>query len=565
MKYLPMTRRELKKLKWKEVDIILVTGDAYVDHPSFGVAVIGRVLLAEGFRVGVISQPDWHTLKDITALGKPRLFFGVTAGNVDSMVANYTASKKRRRRDDYTPGGLGGKRPDRATIVYSNLIKSAYKDVPIVLGGIEASLRRFAHYDWWSNKVRKSVLVDAKADVIAYGMAEKSIVKIAKSIAKNGEIDKDIPGIVYWCTKKPLAGIEIPSFEEISKNKLSYIKAFRIFYNETDPIRGNKIYQRQDLRYVVQNPPELISTTELDRIYSLPYSREVHPECLNKGRVKAIETVKYSITTHRGCYGECNFCAITLHQGRYVVSRSPDSILDEAKLISKRKDFNGTITDVGGPTANMYGFECMVKFNKGACLEKRCLFPKICPSLRIDHTPYIELLRKIRSLDGVKHVFISSGIRYDLILMDRKSGVKFLNELIEHHISGQLKIAPEHISEDVLKLMGKPDRKVLDRFISLFESMRKNRKLYLIGYFIAAHPGCTQDHMEELRNYVKSKMGYTPRQVQIFTPTPLTFSTTMYYTEMNPFTAESVFVEKSEKKRTLQKEMLLRRPQKRKI
>ncbi|OAA31799.1 hypothetical protein AT15_02935 [Kosmotoga arenicorallina S304] len=563
MKHLPMTRHEMKKLGWKEVDIILVTGDAYVDHPSFGVAVIARVLQSEGFRVGVISQPDWRSLDDITALGRPRLFFGVTAGNVDSMVANYTASKKRRRSDDYTPGGLGGKRPDRATLVYSNLIKRAFGGARIVLGGIEASLRRFAHYDWWSNRVRKSVLVDAKADVIAYGMAEKSIIKIARSIAEKGEIGSEIPGIVFWSSNKPDKGIEIPSYDEISIDKLAYVKAFRTIYDETDPIRGTKIYQKQDTRYVIQNPLELISSEELDRIYSLPYTREVHPESIKLGKVKAIETVKFSITTHRGCYGECNFCAITLHQGRYVISRSSDSILSEAKLISQRKDFKGTITDVGGPSANMYGFECSIKFEKGACHEKRCLFPKVCPALRVNHDPYIRLLRQIRKLERVKHVFISSGIRYDLILADRKNGMKFLNELIEHHISGQLKIAPEHISEDVLALMGKPGKEVLDRFISLFKATKGNRKLYLVGYFIAAHPGCKLKHMEELRSYVKSKMGYTPRQIQIFTPTPMTFSTTMFYTEMDPFSAKKIFVEKSEKKRTLQKEMLLRKPQKR--
>ncbi|AKI96848.1 YgiQ family radical SAM protein [Kosmotoga pacifica] len=557
-----MTPSELKKLGWKELDVILVTGDAYVDHPSFGVAVIARVLQAEGFRVGIISQPDWRSLDDITMLGRPRLFFGVTAGNVDSMVANYTASKKKRKIDAFTPGGHGGKRPDRATIVYSNLIRRAFKDTIIILGGIEASLRRFAHYDWWSNRVRKSVLVDSKADIIVYGMAEKSIVKVAKSISETGQINTEISGIMYWSSKKPSEGIEIPSFEDISNDKMAYIRAFKQLYTETDPIRGRKVYQKQDTRYVIQNPPELISRNELDKIYSLPYSREVHPYCLKKGHVKAIETVKYSITTHRGCYGECNFCSITLHQSRYVVSRSIESILNEVKHISKQKGFKGTITDVGGPTANMYGFECSIKFKKGACKDKRCLFPTPCPALKVNHSIYLKLLKKIREIDGIKHVFVSSGIRYDLIIADKEYGAIFLKELIDHHISGQLKIAPEHVSPEVLRLMGKPEKGILDKFIDLFKSQLKGRKLYLIGYFIAAHPGCRENHMIELKKYVKSKMGYTPQQVQIFTPTPSTFSTAMYYAERDPITGKDIFVEKSEKGRLRQKERLLRKPQK---
>lgn len=557
MRHIPMTREEMKARGWDQLDVILITGDAYVDHPSFGVAIIARVLEAKGFKVGVISQPNWKTPDEITRLGKPRLFFGITAGNVDSLVANYTASRKKRKRDDYTPGGFGGKRPDRATIVYSNLVRRVFKDVPIILGGIEASLRRFGHYDWWSNRVRKSVLVDSKVNLIAYGMAEKSIIKIAERLRNTGEIPKDISGTVYWSSKKPGSGIELPSYDEISSDRFSYLQAFKILYRETDPNSGRVIYQKQDTRYVIQNPPALSTTEELDWIYSLPYTREVHPYCLERGYVKALETVKFSITSHRGCYGECNFCALTLHQGKYIVSRSEKSIIKEARRLTKEPDFKGVITDVGGPTANMYGYDCKKKHKYGACKDKRCLHPHVCSVLKVDHSRYLNLLRKLRNLKGVKHVFISSGIRYDLILADRKHGREFLRELVRYHISGQLKIAPEHISPKVLRLMGKPGKDVLERFISEFERVKENKKIYLIGYFIAAHPGSTVGDMKRLEKYVIRKMGYRPQQVQIFTPTPATLSTAMYYTELDPETGEAIFVEKSEKRRKLQKLMVV--------
>lgn len=542
-----MTREEMKARGWDQLDVILITGDAYVDHPSFGVAIIARVLEAKGFKAGVISQPDWKNPEEITKLGKPKLFFGITAGNVDSLVANYTASRKKRKRDDYTPGGFGGKRPDRATIVYSNLVRSVFKDVPIILGGIEASLRRFAHYDWWSNRVRKPVLVDSKADLIAYGMAEKSIIKIAEKLRDTGEIPKDIPGTVYWSSKKPESGIELPSYDEVSSDRYAYLQAFKILYRETDPVNGRVIYQRQDTRYVIQNPPVLSTTEELDWVYSLPYTRKVHPHCLKKGHVKALETVKFSITSHRGCYGECNFCALTLHQGKYIVSRSEKSIIKETRRLTKDPDFKGVITDVGGPTANMYGYDCEKKHKHGACKDKRCLLPHVCPALKVDHSRYLNLLRKLRNLKGVKHVFVSSGIRYDLILADKKHGREFLRELVLYHVSGQLKIAPEHISARVLRLMGKPGKDVLDRFIKEFERVKGNKKIYLIGYFIAAHPGSTVEDMKKLKRYAIRKMGYKPQQVQIFTPTPATLSTAMYYTELDPETGENIFVEKTKK------------------
>lgn len=555
---IPMTLEQVKKRGWSELDIILVTGDGFVDHPSFGTAVIARVLEADGFKVGVIAQPDWKSLDDIMSLGRPKLFFGVTAGNVDSMVANYTASKKRRKSDDYTPGGLGGSRPDRATIIYSNLIRRAYKDTRIVLGGIEASLRRFAHYDWWANKVRKSVLVDSKADLLVYGMGEKPIVSIARSLKETGEIPQNVKGTVYWTSNVPSEGDEIYSFDEISNDKSKYMKAFMDFYRETDAVRGRTLFQKQDNRYVVQNPPQLLKTSELDEIYALPFTRKAHSIYSSQGKIKAEETTKYSITTHRGCYGECNFCAITLHQGRYVVSRTEESIISEVGRLVREEDFHGTVTDVGGPTANMYGFECAKKFKLGACKDKRCLSPTVCPSLRVNHTRYLNLLKKIKVMEGVKHVFVASGIRYDLIMADNKAGREFIRALVKNHVSGQMKIAPEHTDPEVLNLMGKPAGGVLDDFIKEFKHAQENEKRYLIGYFIAAHPGSTLESMKRLKLYIKNKLGYNPQQIQIFTPTPSTVSTAMYYTELHPYTGKKIFVEKDGKNRELQKTVLLK-------
>lgn len=556
---IPMTLEQVKKRGWSGLDIILVSGDGFVDHPSFGTAVIARVLEAEGFKVGVIAQPDWKSLDDIMTLGRPGLFFGVTAGNVDSMVANYTASKKRRKSDDYTPGGLGGRRPDRATIIYSNLIRRAYKDTKIVLGGIEASLRRFAHYDWWSNKVRKSILVDSKADLLVYGMGEKPIVSIAKAMKEKGELPKDVKGTLYWTSNIPSEGKKIYSFEEISSDKSKYMKAFMDFYKETDAIGGQTLFQKQDNRYVVQNPPQLLKTQELDKIYALPFTRKAHSIYSDQGRIKAEDTTKFSLTTHRGCYGECNFCAITLHQGRYVVSRTEESIISEAAHLSKEKDFRGTITDVGGPTANMYGFECAKKFKLGACKDRRCLSPTVCPSLKVNHTRYMNLLRKLKAMTGIKHVFVASGIRYDLIMADNNVGREFMRSLVKGHVSGQMKIAPEHTDKEVLNLMGKPAGGVLEDFIREFKQAKGDAERYLIGYFIAAHPGSTIESMKSLRKYVKNKLGYNPQQIQIFTPTPSTISTAMYFTELHPYTGKKIFVEKDPRNREQQKHVLLSR------
>lgn len=560
--FLPMTKAEMENLGWRELDVILVTGDAYVDHPSFGVAIIARVLEDTGLKVGVISQPDWLTANDITRLGRPRLFFGITAGNVDSMVANYTASKRKRKKDDYTPGGYGGKRPDRATIVYSNLVRKYFKDVPIIIGGIEASLRRFAHYDWWSDTVRRSILLDSKADLLVYGMAERTITQIAE-IMKNGGRIQDcygLRGIVYWSTSFPEDTLILPSFEEVKSDKQKYAEAFKKFYLENDPIAGRKLAQLHGTQWVIQNPPQYpLTQEELDHVYGLNYTRKVHPECLKKDHVKAIETVKFSITSHRGCYGGCAFCAITLHQGKIVTWRSKKSIIEEAKKITKLEDFKGIISDVGGPTANMYGYECNKKLKFGICKDRLCLFPNVCPTLKVNHSNYIELLEELRKIPEVKRVFVASGIRHDLVLEDKKYGKLFLVKLCEHHISGQLKLAPEHSNNKVLRLMRKPGIEKFKIFKREFQKINRKlkKKQYIVAYLIVAHPGSGEKEAKDLREFVKTELKYRPQQVQIFTPTPSTISTTMYYTGLDPFTNEKVFVEKLEKKRRWQKEILI--------
>lgn len=554
---IPMTTEEMVERNWNVLDVILVTGDAFVDHPSFGTAMIARVLESDGWRIGVISQPDWRTTTEIRALGRPRLFFGVTSGNVDSMVANYTSTGKKRKSDDYTPGGIGGKRPDRAVTVYANLIRQAFKDTIVVIGGIEASLRRFSHFDWWSDRIKKSILLDSKADLLVYGMGEKPIVEIAREIANQGRVSHNVEGTAFWSSEKP-DGVELPSHESVVRNKKDYFKLTRMIHEETDAARGNRLYQLQDNRYVVQNKPPVVIQEELDSFYSLPFTRTVHPVSLSKGRVKAVDTVRYSVTSHRGCYGQCNFCAIALHQGRTVVSRSETSILDEVISLTRDGNFRGTVTDIGGPTANMYGYECLVKLKAGACRTKRCLFPEVCGSLEPDHSRYLSLLKRAREIPGVKHVFVSSGIRYDLILGDKRYGKEFLKELMKNHVSGQLKIAPEHTVDHVLEHMCKPSNKMLTSFLEEVDRL-SDRKNFVVGYFIAAHPGCTIRDMEELKRFIREKMRYNPEQVQIFTPSPSTLSTAMYYTEMTSENGDSIFVEKSSGSRKAQKEVLTER------
>jgi uncharacterized radical SAM protein YgiQ len=560
MPFLPTTKKEIRKLGWDRPDIIIVSGDSYIDSPHMGTAVIGRVLEDAGFRVAIIAQPDTASEKDITRLGSPRLFWGVSAGSIDSMVANYTAVGKRRKSDDYTPGGINDRRPDRAIITYTNLIRRFFKDdkVPIVLGGIEASLRRISHYDFQSDKIRRSVLFDSKADMLVYGMGEKSAITLARAMDAGMEY-RDIRGICYISKEKRNGYIELPPYEEVMNNSQKFIECFHAFYKNNDPINGKGLIQKHGDRYLVHTPPSpILSEKELDRIYELDFQRELHPYYMEEGHVKALDTIKFSIATHRGCYGECNFCAIAIHEGRTVQSRSADSIIREVRRITRHPDFKGYIQDVGGPTANMYGFECRQKLEKGSCVNRRCLYPIICPNLRPDHSKQVDLLAKIRKVPGIKKAFVASGIRYDLLLSDRGNDINYLKEIISHHVSGQMKVAPEHSQPKVLELMGKPDTDSLLKFKKVFERLSKSasKRQFLTYYLIAAHPGCRLADMRGLRSFVKGELGIKPEQVQIFTPTPSTYSTLMYYSELNPFTDEKIFVEKSYKGKVKQKEMI---------
>jgi len=560
--FLPTTKEEVQQLGWEALDVILVNGDTYIDSSYSGASVIGKVLVDAGFRVGIIAQPDVASGADITRLGEPLLFWGVTAGCVDSMVANYTALKKRRRNDDFTPGGENTRRPDRATIVYSTLIRTHFKQTrPIVLGGVEASLRRIAHYDFWNDKVRKSILFDAKADVLVYGMGEKAVLQLARAYAKGESVD-DIRGICY-IAKSPRDGYrELPEFAVAASDKQQFTSMFHTFYRNNDPITARGLYQKYDNRYLIQNPPaHHMTATELDRVYDLTYERDVHPYYKKDGPVRAMDTIKYSVTTHRGCYGECNFCAIAVHQGLTIVSRSEYSILHEIEAMAADPEFKGYIADVGGPTANMYGFECGKKITKGSCPAKRCVFPDACDLLPISHKRQIDLLKRIRTVKGVKKAFIASGLRYDMILQDEQYGEEYLSELVEHHVSGQLKIAPEHIGEGVLAAMGKPKNDYLTEFKARFDALNaeKGKKQFLTYYLIAAHPGCDLGEMEALRKYSSEELNISPEQVQIFTPTPSTYSTLMYYTEADPFTGAPLFVEKDAVRKDRQKQAVTRR------
>ncbi len=564
MKFLPITKDEVKKLNWDSLDIILVSGDCYVDSSYNGTALIGRYLLKNGFRVGIIPQPDIHSKIDITALGEPNLFWGVSGGTVDSMVANYTASKKWRKSDDFTPGGINNKRPDRAVIVYSNLIRKHFKNTkPIVLGGIEASLRRVAHYDFWTNKLRKSILFDAKADMLVYGMGEKTIVQVAHAIKQNKNW-QDINGLCYISNEIPENYKELPSFENVQKSKAQFTKMFHLFYKNNDPITAHGIVQKTDTRYLVQNKPSNhLSQKELDNIFDMDFALDAHPLHSKDGKVKALDTIKFSLTTHRGCYGECNFCAIAVHQGQTINSRSEKSIIKEAKKFTKNKAFKGIIHDAGGPTANMYGFECEKKIKLGCCETKRCISTTVCRTLKPNHEPQINLLNNLKNIDGVKKVFIASGIRYDMIVEDKKFGQKYVNSLVQHHTSGQLKIAPEHTDDKVLELMGKPDQATLVEFHSMFQKATQHydKKQFLTYYLIAAHPGCTEHEMKNLKEFTSNNLRINPEQVQIFTPLPSTYSALMYYTEKDPFTGLDIYVEKDLNKKVKQKDILTQKTQ----
>lgn len=604
--FLPATAAELKKLNWDRPDIILVTGDAYIDSPFIGVSVIGRVLTDAGFRVGIIAQPDCQSDTDIRRLGEPLLFWGITGGCMDSMVANYTATKKKRLSDDLTAGGKNNRRPDRAVLAYANLIRRHFKDTkPLVLGGVEASLRRIAHYDYWSDSIRRSILFDARADVLVYGMAEKAVLELAQKM-RDGQNINDVRGICYISPVPPSGYCELPSYEKVVKDRKSFIDMFNIFYFNNDPLTAHGLFQQHGPRYLVHNPPQLnLSSEELDQIYALDFTRDVHPFYRNQGKVKAMDTIRFSITSHRGCYGECNFCSIGLHEGKTVISRSEKSIIEEVQKLAGRPDFKGYILDVGGSTANMYGIECLKKMTRGACKDKRCLYPQVCANMKADHSRQINLLQALRKIKGIKKVFVASGLRYDLLLSDKKYCADYLRELINHHISGQLKVAPEHVSPNTLKLMGKPQAQSLLNFKQIFENISSgyvpqinrrtikstaarhcssnpfsskmpyranisSRKLqfqnktpehkqFLTYYFIAVHPGCTEENMHELKSFASKELKTHPRQVQIFTPLPSTYSALMYYTQTDPFTGRKIFVEKNTERKQRQKDIVLKK------
>lgn len=561
--FLPTTMEEVKKLGWNYLDIILISGNTYIDSSYNGTALIGKWLYKHGFKVGIIAQPDINSDIDIKRLGEPKLYWAVSAGCVDSMVANYTATKKKRRSDDFTPGGENTRRPDRASIAYTNLIKRHFKnsEVPIVLGGIEASLRRITHYDYWSNNLRRPLIFDAKADILSYGMGEKSMLELARAIRDKKDW-RDIRGLSYISKETKEGYLELPSYENCVKDKKEFIKAFETFYHNCDSILSKGLYQKCGDRYLIQNPPsENFSSRELDAIYSMDFERDVHPYYKKMGEVRALDTIKTSVTTHRGCYGECNFCAIAIHQGRTVISRTEDSIVDEIKEITKMKKFKGNIADVGGPTANMYQVECKKKLKFGACQERRCLYPQKCPALKIDHSKQIDLLKRLKGMDKIKKIFIASGIRYDMILDDKKCGQMYMEEIIKDHVSGQMKIAPEHTEDKVLSLMGKQGKAPLKEFKEKFYQINKKlgKKQFLTYYLIAAHPGCNEKDMLDLKRFASAELRVNPEQVQIFTPTPSTYSTLMYYTEMDPFTGKKLFVEKDNGKKQKQKDILIPR------
>ncbi len=557
--FLPTTMDEVRARGWKRLDVVLVTGDAYIDAPHIGIAVIGKVLLAAGFKVGIIAQPDTEGGEDIGRLGEPELFWGVTAGCMDSMVANYTALNKRRRTDDLTAGGRNTKRPDRATIVYCNLVRRFFKSTrPLVIGGLEASLRRISHYDYLSDSVRRAIMVDARADVLVYGMAERTIVTLARRLAAGRPVT-DIRGICFLSATPPEGFIELPSHEAVSRDRKLFVAMHRLLYDNSDPVHGQGLFQLQDTRYLVQNPPqEPLAAEELDAVHGLDFERDVHPFHRNEGPVRCLETIRFSIITHQGCFGGCRFCAIAVHQGRRVVSRSEAGILEEAARLSEHPEFKGYIQDLGGPTANMYGMACSRPAAKGACRKRHCLFPDACRYLDLSHAPQVALLQQARRLPNVKKVVIGSGIRHDLVLADKACGERYLEAIVRHHTSGQLKVAPEHATAAVLKLMGKPGPELLLDFKARFEKLCRSHGLdqYLTCYLMAAHPGCTLKDMESLRRFVDLKLGFRPEQVQIFTPTPGTWSTVMYHTGLDPESGEPIYVERKAREKQRQKAVL---------
>ncbi len=559
--FLPICKEDMDKRGWTQLDFVYVSGDAYVDHPSFGPAIITRILESYGYKVGIIAQPDWKDKNSVTILGEPRLGFLVSAGNMDSMVNHYSVSKKRRRTDAYTPGGVAGHRPDYAAVVYGNLIRQTYKHTPIILGGIESSLRRMAHYDYWSNKLKRSILLDSGADIISYGMGERSIIAIAEAL----DAGLDVKDITYIdgtvCKVKDLDSvydyIRLPSYEDLKTDKLEYARSFYTQYCNTDPFSGKRLVEPyNDHLYVVQNPPSKpLTMEEMDQVYSYPYMRTWHPSYDAAGGVPAIQEVKFSLISNRGCFGGCSFCALTFHQGRIIQTRSHESLVEEAKMMTQDKDFKGYIHDVGGPTANFRAPSCQKQLTKGVCPNKQCLFPKPCKNLRADHGDYIKLLRELRKIDGVKKVFIRSGIRFDYVLADPDD--TFLRELCEYHVSGQLKVAPEHVSDPVLQKMGKPEYSVYQKFVEKYNQMNKKlrKDQYLVPYLMSSHPGSTLKEAVNLAEHLRD-FGYMPEQVQDFYPTPSTLSTCMYYTGVDPRNMQPVYVPKNPHEKAMQRALI---------
>ena len=560
MAFMPICKQDLIDRKIEQLDFVYIIGDAYVDHPSFGVAIISRLLEYHGYTVGIIAQPNWKDVNSIMKLGKPRLAWLVTAGNIDSMVSHYTVAKRKRADDAYSAGGINGKRPDRAATVYCQMCRKAAPEIPVLCGGLEVSLRRFAHYDYWKDCVMPSVLVDTDADLLMYGMGEHQIIEIANRLNAGEDVRtmRDIRGTCYLCdpVETPYGAVQCPSFKEVSENKTLYAKACRIQYDQQDEVYGKTIIQRQGNKMLVQNPPAYsLKTEELDLVYSLPYERTYHPCYESQGGVPSIEEVQFSITHNRGCFGFCNFCSIALHQGRRVTVRSEESVLKEAEMLTHMKGFKGYIHDVGGPTANFRGPSCEKQLEHGLCKGKKCLAPAPCKNLLVDHKEYLDLLRKIRSIKGIKKVFIRSGIRYDYLIEDKDD--EFMRELIEHHVSGQLKVAPEHCSAAVLDKMGKPHIEAYKRFQKKFYEITKQvgKEQYLVPYLMSSHPGSTLKDAVELAMFLKENRIH-PEQVQDFYPTPGTLSTCMFYTELDPYTLEPVYVAKNPKEKAMQRALL---------
>ena len=559
--FLPINADDVKARGWSDVDFVYVTGDAYVDHPSFGVSIISRVLEAEGFRIAILSQPDYKSCEDFKRFGRPRLGFLVTGGNIDSMVAHYTVSKKRRSYDYYTAGGVMGKRPDRAVIVYCNRIREAYGDVPIIIGGLEASLRRFAHYDYWDDKVRRSILVDSRADLLTYGMGENILIRVAKLLDKGVPVKKirDVRGTAFLAKVGDTVHfehLELGDYDTLKEDKRAYAKAFSVQYKNTDAVNGRALVEYYGDKMLVQNPPmPPLEREELDRVYALPYARDYHPDYAADGGVPAITEVKFSITHNRGCFGACNFCAIAFHQGRAVRSRSMDSVVAEAEKIAALPDFKGYINDVGGPTANFRAPSCDKQLSSGVCPSKKCLAPTPCKNLKVDHSEYAEMLRRIEAVDGVKKVFVRSGIRFDYLLLDEDD--TFFRQLVTHHTSGQLKVAPEHCSQNALMMMGKPSVDVFEKFKSKFFKISREAGLeqYLVPYLMSSHPGTTMNDAVNMALWLK-EWGYSPEQVQDFYPTPGTISTVMYYTGIHPMTGKAVYVTTDYREKQLQRALL---------